>query len=302
LKHLLKWCADVVADKARYLNHLASTLTGDTSTMKECITRLLFCCCFESWLKETKTANGGGRYFSETESAINNSKMPWRESLSAISFVIVDEAFRGSDPLAAIKKRFTTKTLASHLVRTIKAMLGRIIETQQSFIDTFLAFVVASGDDCRPTQVDELSRKVLEVFAGNLVASAILREKQGSPSIHTEWRELMPVAADLREFTVTQSSLSRMLYTPRSSFSSGARSLRARYTELHQISMTSLSSSKGQGLSTAVWSESRRSSWSFELVTGLKPEPSLHIREGDSCDKCGDFSPSIEDIIMVDVQ
>jgi hypothetical protein len=245
-KYLLKWCADVIASKARYLNHLALVLTGDTQTMRKCIGRLLFCCCLELWLKDTRRANDGGRYFSEAKSALKELKMPSRESLSAISFVILDEAFRHSDPLSAIKKRWTTNTLTSHLVRTIKAMLGRISETEESFTDTFLAFVVASGDDRRPSQVDELSRKVLEVFAGNIVSSGILRQQRGSQSTDTEWIELTPIAADLQGYVLNQSNLSRMLYTPRSSFSSGASSLRALHAELDRMSVISLSTLKSK--------------------------------------------------------
>ena len=288
-KRLLKWCADVIVSKAQYLNHLASILKGDAQTMRECVSRLLFCCCFELWLKNTMRPNGGGRYFSEAESALKELEMPWRESLSAISFVVVDEAFRNSDPLAAVKRRFTTKTFVSHLVRTIKAMLGRISETDQSFTDTFLAFVVASGDDRRPSQVDGLSRKVLQVFAGNVVSSGVLRAKQRSLATEPVWRDLTPAATDLQEYTIHQTSFSRMLYTPRSSFSSGARSLRSLHVELDQISVTSFSTSKSKGSLRAAWPQSRRSSWSFEMVTGIGHDSSLL-----------DPSAHLEDTVMLD--
>jgi hypothetical protein len=270
-KHLLKWSADVIASKSKYLNHLVSILTGDTPTMKECIARLLFCCSFEAWLKSARGGNGG-RYYSEVQSALQESKMPWRESLSAISFLIVDEAFRDTDPLAAIKKRFTIKTFSSHLVRTIKAMLGRPSETKQSFTNTFLAFLVASGNDREPSQVGELSRKVLQVFVGNIVASGILRGEEGSVPEDIVWKDLMPDATDLQEYTIRQSSLSRMLYTPRSSFSSGARSLRALHADLDRISITSLSTLGSKSSLTRAWPQYHRSSWNFEMVTGLQSD------------------------------
>jgi hypothetical protein len=267
-KHLLKWSADVIASKSKYLNHLASILTGDAPTMKECIARLLFYCSFEAWLKSTRGANGG-RYYSEVEFALKESKMPWCESLSAISFLIVGEAFRDTDPLATTKKRFTTKTFASHLVRIIKAMLGRSSETEQSFANIFLAFLAASRNDREPSQVGELSRKVLRVFVANIVSSGILRGEQGSVPEDMVWKDLVPDATDLQEYTIRQSSLSRMLYSPRSSFSSGARSLRALHADLDRISMTSLSTLKSKSsLTTAC----RRSSWSFEMVTGLQSD------------------------------
>ena len=270
-KHLLKWSADVIASKSKYLNHLVSILTGDTPTMKECIARLLFCCSFEAWLKSARGGNGG-RYYPEVQSALQESKMPWRESLSAISFLIVDEAFRDTDPLAAIKKRFTIKTFSSHLVRTIKAMLGRPSETKQSFTNTFLAFLVASGNDREPSQVGELSRKVLQVFVGNIVASGILRGEEGSVPEDIVWKDLMPDATDLQEYTIRQSSLSRMLYTPRSSFSSGARSLRALHADLDRISITSLSTLGSKSSLTRAWPQYHRSSWNFEMVTGLQSD------------------------------
>jgi hypothetical protein len=270
-KHLLKWSADVIASKSKYLNHLASMLTGDTPTMKECIARLLFCCSFEAWLKSTRGADGG-RYYSEAESALKESKMPWHESLSAISFLIADEAFRDTDPLAITKKRFTTKTFASHLVRIIKAMLGRSSETEQSFANTFLACLVASRNDREPSQVDELSRKVLRVFVENIVSSRILRGEQGSILEDMVWKDLTPDATDLQEYTIRQSSLSRMLYSPRSSFSSGARSLRALHADLDRISITSLSTSKSKSSSIMAWPQYHRSSWGFEMVTGLQSD------------------------------
>jgi hypothetical protein len=300
LKHLLKWCADVIANKARCINPLASILTGDTPTVRECIARLLFCCCFETWLKGTRTANGGGSYFSEVKSAFKKLKMPWRESLSAISFVIVDEAFRDSNPLPAMKKRFTTKTLASYLVRTIKTMLSRITETEESFTDTFLAFVVAPGNDRRPSHVDELSQRVLQVFAGNIISSRVLREQQRNRSSTPEWKDLVPVAADLQGYFMSQSPVSRMLYTPRSSFSSGAKSLRALHAEREQVSVRSFLNSNSEG-SLTPWSQSRRSSWSFELVTGLTPDSSLGVREGDTNDGLGSFPEKLEDTVMVDI-
>jgi hypothetical protein len=270
-KHLLKWSADVIASKSTYLNHLASILTGDTPTIKECIARLLFYCSFEAWLKNTRGADAG-RYYSEAESALKESKMPWRESLSAISFLIVDEAFRDTDPLATTKKRFTTKTFSSHLVRTIKVMLGRPSETKRSFTNTFLAFLVASENDREPSQVNELSRKVLQVFVGNIVSSGILRREEGSSPEDIVWKDLTPDATDLQEYTIRQSYLSRMLYTPRSSFSSGAKSLRALHAELDRISMTSLSTLNSKSSSTSAWLQYRRSSWSFEVVTGLQSD------------------------------
>jgi hypothetical protein len=299
-KYLLKWCADVITNKARCINPLASILTGDTPTVRECIARLLFCCCFETWLKGTRTAIGGGRYFSEVKSALKNLKMPWRESLSAISFVIVDEAFRDFDPLPAMKKRFTPKSLASHLARTIKSMLCRVTETEETFTDTFLAFLVAPGNDRTPSQVDELSQRVLQVFAGNIISSGILREQQRNRSSTPEWKELVPVAADLQGYVVSQSPISRMLYTPRSSFSSGARSLRALHAEREHVSVGSLSTSNSKG-SLTPWSQSRRSSWSFELVTGLTPDSSLHVREGDTNDGLGISPEKLDDSVMVDI-
>src|SRR3954452_1295186 len=161
--------------------------------MKECIARVLFCCSFEAWLKSTRRADGG-RYYSGAESALKESKMPWRESLSAISFLIVDEAFRDTNPLAAAKKRFTTKTFSSHLVRTIKVMLGRPSETKRSFTKIFLASLVASENDREPSQVSELSRKVLQVFVGNIVSSGILRREEGSVPEDIVWNDLMPDA------------------------------------------------------------------------------------------------------------
>jgi hypothetical protein len=268
-KHLLKWSADVIASKSKYLNHLVSILRGDTPTMKDCIARLLFCCSVEAWLKSARGANAA-RYYSEVQSALEESKMPWRESLSAISFLIVDEAFRGTDPLAATKKRFTTKTFSSHLIRIIKAMLGRPNETKQSFTNTFLTFLVASGNDQEPSQMGELSRKVLQVFVGNMISSGILRGEEGNVPEDNVWKDLTPDATDFQEYTIRQSSLSRMLYTPRSSFSSGARSLRALHADLDRISMTSLSTLESKSSSTRAWPQYSRNSWSFEMVTGLK--------------------------------
>jgi hypothetical protein len=270
-KHLLKWSADVIANKSKYLDHLVSVLTGDTPTMKECVARLLFCCSFEAWLKSARGPDGG-RYYSEAQSALKESKMPWRQSLSAISFLIVDEAFRHTDPLVTTKKRFTTKTFSNHLVRTVKAMLGRPNETKQSFTDTFLAFLVAPGDDQEPSQVGELSRKVLQVFVGNIVSRGILREEEGSVPEDIAWKDLMPDATDLQEYTIRQSPLSRMLYTPRSSFSSGARSLRALHADLDRISMTSLSTLESKSSLIRAWPRYHRNSWSFERVTGLHSE------------------------------
>lgn len=296
-KVLLKWCADVIANKAGYLDHFASILMGEALTMKKCMRRLLFCCCFQVWLKDTKRGTGFGRYFSEAESALKKSEMPWPEALSAISFIIVDEAFRGFDPLSTSKRWSSTRALTPHLIRAIRRMLGRINETDQAYADKFLAFVVVSRYDRKSSQVDELSRKVLQVFAGNIVSSGILLDVlQDSP-----WSELTPTADDLQEYIVRPSPSARMLYTPCSSFSSGARSLRALHAELDRISMTSLRTSKTKDSSRAAWSLSRRSSWSFGMITGFGRDSSLLECEDVPGDDSGIFPEITEDIIMVDV-
>ena len=112
----------------------------------------------------------------------------------------------------------------------------------------------------------------LQVFVGNIVSGGILRGGQGSVPEDTVWKDLTPDATDLQEYTIRQSSLSRMLYSPRSSFSSGARSLRALRADLDRISMTSLSTLKSKSSSITAWPLYRRSSWSFEMVTGLQSD------------------------------
>ena len=302
-KYLLKWCTDAIGSQAAYLDPLAWILTGDTSTMKEVMARLLFCCFSELWLKDARKVPGTGRHFAEADSAMKYWELPWPESLAAISSVIVDEAFRESDPLAATKRHFWTKTLASSLVRATKAMLGRISDTEQNFTDTLLTFVVAPENKPAQSQVDQLSRKVLEFFTGKVVSSGILRQTQGCLSKDMASRELrntsfLPVAADLRGRVVRQPPLSRTLYTPRSSFSSGASSLRATHAELRQGPMLSLSASMSKWSLTT--SESRHSSWSFEMVTGLGHISTLHTCNGAPDDGPWDSLANPKDIIMVD--
>lgn len=300
VKHLLVWCADVISSKSRNLNHLASMLIGDTANTRACISRMLFCCCLELWLRDQTNASGGGTNFSRAQSAIREMNLPLRTSLSALSFLIVNEAFRNSDPLAAIKKRFTTKTLASHLVRTVRAMLGRMSDTEESYTDTFLTFMAAAGNETTNSQVDELSQRILDVFISNLVSSGMLGEQRRSKSTGTQWKELTPVAADLQGHVISQSPWSRTLYTPRSSFSSGARSLRALHAEREQISLKSLSMGRSKGSLTPAWSLSRRSSWSFEHVTGLTHDSSSRL-PGDTTNGSGTSAENLEDTIMVDV-
>ena len=302
-KYLLKWCTDAIGSQAAYLDPLAWILTGDTSTMKEVMARLLFCCFSELWLKDARKVPGIGRYFAEADSAMNYWELPWPESLAAISSVIVDEAFRESDPLAATKRRFWTRTLSSNLVRTTKAMLDRISDTEQSFTDNLLTFVVTPEDKPEQSQVDQLSRRVLELFIGKVVSSGILRQTQECLLEDMALRELsstsfLPVAADLRGHIVHPRPLSTTLYTPRSSFSSGARSLRATHVELGQGSMLSSFASTSKWSLTG--SGSCRSSWSFERVTGLGHTSTLHTREEAPDGGSGKFSANSKDIIMID--
>jgi hypothetical protein len=300
VKHLLVWCADVISHKARNLNHLTSALVGDSTCARGCLARMLFCCCLELWLKGQTHASGGETYFSQAQSAIKEANLPFRASLSAVSCLIVDEAFRNSDPRATIKKRFSTKTLASHLARTVKAMLGRMSETEESYTDTLLAFMVASGNEATSSQVDELSRKILDTFTSNLVSSGMLGEQQPHSPTAAEWKELTPVAADFRGHVISQCSWSRTLYPPRSSFSSGARSLRALHAEREQISLRPLSTSRSRGSLAPAWSLSRRRSWGFEHVTGLTHDSSLRGR-GNTSVEPGISVASLADTIMVDV-
>jgi hypothetical protein len=255
----------------------------------------------ESWLKDQANANRGGTYFSKAQLAINEAKLPFCASLSAVSFLIVDQAFRNSDPLATIKRRFTIKTLASHLIRTVKEMLGCISDTEESYTDRFLASMVVSENETTNWQVDELSLGILDVFTSNLVSNGMLGEQQGSKSTATRWKELTSIAADLQGHVGSQSPWPRTLYTPRSSFSSGARSLRALHAEREQMSLGSLSSPRSKGSFSPVWSLSRRSSWSFELVTGLRHNASLRAVGGDTINGSSSSTADLEDTVMIDV-
>ncbi len=253
------WCSRAILSRSKALDRFITVVPADDSAEKDFITTILFCYLMEVWLLEKTEASESSRDEGTvlslinvlTLSNVNAKRFSLPDALAAASFILVnafEKRLRGPDRFL-----FRARTLMSAKIsRALLLSISTVRERQPEF---GYHFTVCE----RPQPLQDISRKALMLFARRLVSSEILsggsaiRVKQGKSA------GLAPNVMDFKEYKIRRASFSGTLLPSQSS------------TSLSSSMSISTGRSRPSSSGGSVWS--RRSSWSFTVVTGMPHAP-----------------------------
>ena len=310
LAKLLVWCSVIIRTKAESLEKFTRILPQSVAEAQELIGRLLFCHFLDRWLKERNGYRGRSRAFKRLESSLTAVQMSPVESLSAAAFMIV-----GRDHWTGISNGstwfFSKGGLVQKLLSNLHGMIRTVSKskTEKRFAAVYLRLYQTVGED-RNNSPSELSQRAMKMFARNIVSTGrlsqhdfVLKEEGLLFERDRGWldkEELVPAAVDFPEYTSRPSLWADMLFTPRSSFSSGARSFRIYHAEISGRSIYSLSTRSSKTASSNVSMHSH-DSLSFSAVTGLPSAPPILMDTEDRELEAESIYEDLEDEIMLDI-
>jgi hypothetical protein len=311
LTKLLVWCSVIIRTKAESLEKFTRILPQSVAEAKELIGRLLFCHFLDRWLKERNGYRGRSRAFRRLESSLAAVQMSPVESLSAAAFMIV-----GRDHWNAVTSHGSTWLfgkggLARKLLSNLHIMISSVSKskTEKTFAAVYLRLYQTVGED-RNNSPSELSQRAMKIFVRNIVSTGglskhdfMLKEKGLLFKQDRRWldeEELAPAAVDFPEYSSRPPPLADMLFTPRSSFSSGARSFRIYHTEISGRSIYSLSTRSSKAASSSMSMHSH-SSWRFSAVTGLPSASPIRMDTEDRELEAEKIYEDLEDETMLDI-
>ena len=265
----------------------------------------------DQWLKETSGHRDRSRAFKKLESRLRAVQMSPVESLSAAAFMIV-----GPDDWNTVTSHGSTwfsgkGGLARKLLSNLHSMIRTVSKskTEKRFATVYLRLYRTVGED-RNNSPSELSQRAMKIFARNIVSTGRLSErdfmlKEEGLLFEQDRRwldeeELAPAAVDFPEYTSRSSPLADMLFTPRSSFSSEARSFRIYHAEISGRSIYSLSTRSSKTTSSGMSMHSH-SSLSFSAVTGLPSASPMLMDTEDRELEAEKIYEDLEDETMLDI-
>ena len=311
LTKLLVWCSVIIRTKAESLEKFTRILPQSVVDAKELIGRLLFCHFLDRWLKERNGYRDRSRAFKRLESSLTAVRMSPVESLSAAASMIAGRDHWNPTTSHGSTWLFGNGGLARRLLSSLHSMIRTVSksETEKRFAAVYLRLYQTVGED-RNNSPSELSQRAMKMFARNIVSTGrlsqhafMLKEEGLLFEQDRRWldeEELVPAAVDFPEYTSRPPPLADMLFTPRSSFSSGARSFRIYHAEISGRSIYSLSTRSSKTASSSMSMHSH-SSWRFSAVTGLPSAwPILMDREGRE-PEAEKIYKDLEDETMLDV-
>jgi hypothetical protein len=298
IEKMLGLCSWVSLKKLDSLDAFIALFPPDKQATKELIRQLLFCHFADLFyrkhpgLSETLAGLYGLR------KALAGSGIHEEEALSAISFVIVDGCDWDTDTFGARGNQSAVGRVAFKLFRSIKSMAKNIARTRKGFSAVYLS-LLKIHDTTRRGLTYDLPHKVIKAFVGNIVSRGLLTRDAWKDARALE-ADFVPTPADFPEYIRTMEAFSPMLFTPRSSFSSGARSLRSQYARTLQESVSAL---VGQRSTTSLSDVSMRSksSLSFSTVTGMPGTDAEFTNGGSINNRVQTINEDTEDQQMGDV-
>jgi hypothetical protein len=270
IEKMLNWCSWVSIQKLNSLDAFIALFPLPKPVAKELIRKLLFCHFVEFFYREKypESSDTSVGYY-DLRKALTDSGVYEEEALSAISFLIADGCNWDTAIFGAHSKRPAVGIVAFELFRSIKSMAKNTARTRKDFSTVYLS-LLKIHDAARRGPVYDLPYKVIKTFVRNIVSRGLLvRDAWKDSSTRALETDFVPVLADFPEYTIhTMETFSPTLFTPRSSFSSGARSLREQYARILQGSIGALA----RGSRTTLWSDvsmRSKSSLSFSAITGM---------------------------------
>jgi hypothetical protein len=311
LAKLLVWCSVIIRTKAESLEKFTRILPQSVAEAKELVGRLLFCHFLDRWLKERNGYRGRSRAFKRLESSLTAVQMSPVESLSAAAFMIVGRDHWNPGTSHGSAWLFGNGGLTRKLLSNLHSMVRTVSrsEKEKRFAAVYLRLYQTVGED-RNNSPSDLSQRAMKIFARNIVSTGRLSQhdfvlkKEGllfeQDRRWPDEEELAPAAVDFPEYTSRPPPLADMLFTPRSSFSSGARSFRIYHAEISGRSIYSLSTRSSKTTSSSMSMHSH-SSWRFSAVTGLPSASPILMDTEDRELEAEKICKDLEDETMLNV-
>lgn len=296
IEKMLDMCSWVSLKKLDSLDAFTALFPLHKRTTKELIRQLLFCHFVDLFYREkypgTSEISAGSHGLRK---ALAGSGIYEEEALSAISFLIVDGCDLDIATFGTRRNQFAIGIVAFELFRRIKSMAKNIARTRKDFSAVYLSLLKIHDTTRRawrgPTY--DLSHKVMKKFVRNIVSHGLLARDTWKDARALE-TDFVPAPADFPDY------ISPMLFTPRSSFSSGARSLRSQYARILHGSVSALARySSTTSLSDV--SMRSKSSLSFSAVTGMPGTDTEFSNGGSINNRVQTINEATEDEQMEDV-
>jgi hypothetical protein len=279
IEKMLNLCSWVSLRKLDSLDAFIALFPSHGRATKELIRQLLFCHFVDLFYREK--CLGPSEISARSHGlrkALAGSGIYEEEALSAISFLIVDGCDWDAATLGSRRNQSAIGIVAFELFRSIKSMAKNTARTRKNFSAEYLS-LLKIHDTTRRGPIYDLPHKVIKTFVRNIVSWRLLARDAWKDAGALEV-DFVPAPADFPEYIRTMEAFSPMLFTPRSSFSSGARSLRAQYSRILQGSVSVLAR---QSSTTSLSDVSMRSksSLSFSVITGM-PGTHTEFPNGES--------------------
>jgi hypothetical protein len=267
IEKMLNLCSWVSLKKLDSLDAFIALFPSHKRATKELIRQLLFCHFVDLFYRERYPGPSEVSAWShDLRKALAGSGIYEEEALSAISSLIVDGCDWDTATFGARRNQSAIGMVAFELFRSIKSMAKNTARTRKNFSAVYLS-LLKIHDTTRRGPIYDLPHKVIKTFVRNIASRRLLSRDAWKDARVLE-ANFVPAPADFPEYIRTMEAFSPMLFTPRSSFSSGARSLRAQYTRILQGSVSALAR-QSSTTSLSDVSMRSRSSLSFSAITGM---------------------------------
>jgi len=143
-------------------------------------------------------------------------------------------------------------TLSSSLLKNIKELIKVKLE-RRTFSEVYLWLMAVPGE-VRSQPLDHKSRTMLCLFMMNVARTDLVNRQLPSRGVGSH-NSLVPNPDLFREYEIRPASWSRLLYSPRSSFSSGLNSIRETATGAMMRSVLSFTRHRSETSSSMLLDE-----------------------------------------------
>ena len=234
---LLAWCAVIIHENARGLDAFRSVLPKQPLIQQGFICRTLLCFLIERWLSERQRSSSRKDTITSKVLAGFKHHVSPPEALSAIAMLIAHDCPDQNRPPPLSGRQLSSGTLSSSLLKNITELI-KAGSNRRTFSEVYLRLMAAPGE-VRSQPLDHKSRTMLCLFMMNVAPTSLVNRQLPSRRVGSH-NSLVPSPELFREYEIRPASWSHLLYSPRSSFSSGLNSIRETATEAIMRSVLSL--------------------------------------------------------------
>lgn len=236
LEDLLAWCAVIIHENARGLDAFRSVLPKQPLIQRGFICRTLLCFLIERWLSERQRSSSPKDTITLKVLAGFEGLVSPPEALSAMAMLIAHDCPDQNRPPPPSGRQPSSGTLSSSLLKNIKELI-KVKLNRRSFSEVYLWLMAVPGE-VRSQPLDHKSRTMLCLFMMNVAPTSLVNRHLPSRGVGSH-NSLVPSPDLFREYEIRPASWSCLLYSPRSSFSSGLNSIRETATEAMMRSVLS---------------------------------------------------------------